>query len=110
VPPKPEDFDPDPAARRRRIPPPAYVRADPWSIPNILKSFAAAGFKARVTRLGGPPWNKGHIHIDLPQNGRGRFIAIGERSRTHRMEWRLVWDGNGSKAGLKRYLRTVSAS
>ncbi len=101
--PQSRDFDPDPSVRRRRVPPPPFVQADPWSITNMRKAFQAAGLKARVTRLGDPPWDRGHIQIDLPFRGRSRFIAIGERAANGVMRWRLVWDGNDSKAGRRRY-------
>lgn len=41
--------------------------------------------------------------------GRSRFIAIGTRTAGGAMAWRLVWDGNETKAGLKRYQRAFSA-
>lgn len=106
--PRAEDFDPDPAIRNRKRPVPAHVRADPYSILNMLAALHTAGFKARITRLGDPPWDKGHIQIDLPLKGRSRFIAIGQRSADREMVWRTVWDGNESKAGLVRYRRAVS--
>jgi hypothetical protein len=107
--PRPWDFDPDIRVRRRRTPVPPHVRGDPWSIPNILKALRDMHLKARVTRLGDPPWDRGHIQIDLPFKGRSRFIAIADRdgARTGGMTWRLVWDGNDSKAGQKRHARAV---
>ncbi len=47
--------------------------------------------------------------VDLPLKGRSRFIAIGTRSASGAMAWRFVWDGNETKAGLKRFQRAVSA-
>lgn len=105
--PQAEDFDPDSTIRNKRRSVPAHVRADPHSIPNMLAALHTAGFKARITRLGDPPWNKGHIQVDLPLKGRSRFIAIGQRSPDQTMAWHLVWDGNESKAGLLRYRRAV---
>ncbi len=65
--------------------------------------------KARITRLGDPPWDRGHIQIDLPFKGRSRFVAIAERDKgpARRMIWRLVWGGNDSKAGQIRHARAV---
>ena len=59
--PRPRDFDPDPAVRRRRIPLPPEVRSDPHSVPNMLSALVAKGLKARITRLGDPPHERGHI-------------------------------------------------
>jgi hypothetical protein len=42
----------------------------------------------------------------------GRFLSLTENSdgaRTGRMIWRLVWDGNDSKAGRKRYARAFQS-
>ena len=105
--PRPQDFDPNPRARRRRTALPPHVRADPWSIPNILHALRAASLKARVTRLGDPPHDAGHIEIDMPIKGRSRFVAIAERDIHGRMAWRAVWDGNDSKAGQLRHRRCL---
>ena len=99
--PRPQDFDPDPAARRRRVPPPPAVRADPHSIPNMLAALTGQGLKARITRLGDPVHERGHIQVEMPVKGRARFVLIGETSEGV-TGWRAVWDGNDSKAGLKR--------
>lgn len=99
--PRPQDFDPDPAARRRRVPPPPAVRADPHSIPNMLAALTAHGLKARITRLGDPAHERGHIQVEMPVKGRARFVLIGKTSEGV-TSWRAVWDGNDSKAGLKR--------
>lgn len=107
--PRPQDFDPDPVERHRRQQPPAYVTHDPRSIPNMLRAFHAAALTARITRLGDPPWDRGHIQIDLPLKGRSRFLAIGERDEAGSMLWRVLWDGNDTKAGLKSYRQAVRA-
>ncbi|MDU7519868.1 MAG: hypothetical protein E7K72_00505 [Roseomonas mucosa] len=99
--PRPQDFDPDPAARRRRLPPLPAVRADPHSIPNMLAALTRQGLKARITRLGDPAHERGHIQVEMPVKGRARFVLIGETSEGV-TGWRAVWDGNDSKAGLKR--------
>lgn len=105
--PRPQDFDPDPRARRRRAPLPPHVRADPRSIPNMLHALRAASLEARVTRLGDPPWDRGHIQVEMPIKGRSRFVAVGERDGRGRMRWRAVWDGNESAAGQRRHLRAL---
>jgi len=40
--PRPQDFDPDPRVRQRRTALPAFVRTDPFSIPNVLRALRAA--------------------------------------------------------------------
>jgi hypothetical protein len=104
--PCPQDFGPDPQVRRRTALPP-HIRADPWSIPNILHALRAASLKARATRLGDPPHDAGHIQIEMPIKGRSRFVAIAQRDERGRMAWRWVWDGNQSKAGLARHRRAL---
>jgi hypothetical protein len=95
----------------RQDPRGTHVMGDPWSIPNVLKALRDTHLKARVTRLGDPPWGRGHIKIDLPFKGRSCFVAIANRDgpSTGRMIWRLVWDGNDSKAGRQRYARAVQS-
>ena len=101
--PRPQDFDPDPAVRRRRMPLPDHVRLDPRSIPNMLRALHDAALKARITRLGDPPCDRGHIQVDLPLKGRSRFVIMGARDDTGRMVWRLLWDGNEGEAGRRRH-------
>ncbi len=103
--PRPQDFDPDPVVRRKRVSPPMQVRMDPYSIPNMLAALMAHGLKARITRLGDPPHERGHIQVQMPIKGRARFVLIGERQGSV-MTWRDVWDGNDSKAGLQRLRRS----
>ncbi len=105
--PRPQDFDPDPQARRRRTALPPHVRADPWSIPNMLHALRAASLKVRVARSGDPPHDAGHLQVDMPIKGRSRFMAIAQRDIHGRMAWRWVWDGNHSKAGLARHRRAL---
>ena len=104
--PHPQDFDPDPLVRRRTALP-AHVCADPWSIPNILHALRAASLKARTTRLGDPPYDSGHIQIEMPIRGRSRFVAIAHRNEHGRMAWRWLWDGNDSAAGQARHRRAL---
>ena len=101
--PRPQDFDPDPVVRRRRVPLPEHVRLDCRSIPNMLRALHDAALKARVTRLGDPPYDRGHIQVDMPMKGRSRFVVMGARDDTGRMVWRLLWDGNEGKAGRRRH-------
>ena len=106
--PRPQDFDPDPRARRRRAGLPAHVVSDPHSIPNMLHALRAASLQARTTRLGDPPWDRGHLQIEMPVKGRSRFVAIAQRDECGRMAWRVVWDGNhDSKAGRLRHRRCL---
>ncbi len=101
--PRPQDFDPDPVARRRRVPLPERVRLDPRSIPNMLRALRDAALKARITRLGDPQHDRGHIQVDMPMKGRSRFVVMGARDDTGRMVWRLLWDGNDGEAGRRRH-------
>ncbi len=100
--PRPQDFDPDPAVRRRRQGASMQAGVDPRSIRNMLSALRSQSLKVRVTRLGDPPEDRGHIQIDMPIKGRSRFVAIAERTGSGAIGWRLVWDGNDSKAGLRR--------
>ena len=102
--PRPQDFDPDPRARRRRMGLPAHVVSDPHSIPNMLRALRAASLNVRVVRLGDPPWDRGHLLVEMPVKGRSRFVAVAERDIHGRMAWRVVWEGNhDSKAGQLRH-------
>jgi len=103
--PRPQDFDPDPGVRRKRILPPLHVRMDAYSVPNMLAALVARGLKARITRLGDPPYERGHVQVEMPVKGRARFVLIGE-TQGGVMTWRDVWDGNDSKAGLQRLRRS----
>ena len=105
--PRPQDFDPNPQARRRRTALPAHVRADPHSIHNVLHALRAASLKVRVVRLGDVPYDSGHIQIEMPVKGRSRFVAIAQRDERGRMAWRWVWDGNESESGRARHCRAL---
>ena len=108
--PRPQDFDPDARARRRRTGLPAEIRADPFSIPNILHALRAALLKARITRSGDPPYDRAQIQVDMPVKGRSRFVAIAERGWRGRMEGRVVWVGIDSVAGAKRHRRCLQCA
>ena len=99
--PRPQDFDPDPVNRWRRVLLPPEVRADPFSVPNMLAALIGRGLKARITRSGDPPHQLGHIQVVMPVKGRARFVLIRE-PRHGTTGWRAVWDGNDSKPGLRR--------
>ncbi|MHB0727830.1 hypothetical protein ACX4MZ_10675 [Roseomonas mucosa] len=106
--PRPQDFDPDPAVRRRRVPLPPEVRADPFSVPNMLGALVRAGLKARITRLGDPPHERGHIQVEMPVKGRAHFLLQGARGEDGQMRWLSLWGGNDSKAGQQRYRKAVA--
>ena len=77
--PRPQDFDPDPRAGRRRAGLPAHVVSNPQSIPNMLHALRAALLQVRTTRLGDPPWDRAHLQVEMPIKGRSRFVAVAER-------------------------------
>ncbi|MGY0485503.1 hypothetical protein [Endobacter medicaginis] len=107
--PRPQDFDPDPRTRRRRSPLPPEARSDPFGLHNVLKAMKQLGLKARIDRLGDPPHLRGHILVKMPIKGRAQFVAMAERDDpANPIRWRLVWDGNESKAGLRRHRAAVA--
>ena len=109
--PRPQDFDPDPAIRRRRSPPPPSARADPRVLRNMLAALKARGLHARLDRLGDPPHLRGSILVKMPIKGRAQFAATAEReAEDEPIRWRLVWDGNDSKAGRRRYRAAVQTA
>ena len=109
--PRPQDFDPDSTVRRRRSPLPPDARADPFGLHNILKAMLRRGLKARIDRLGDPPHARGQILIKMPIKGRAQFVASAERKSTaDPIRWRLIWDGNESKAGLRRHRAAIRTS
>jgi hypothetical protein len=103
--PRPQDFDPDPTARRRRPPLPAAVRRDPHSVPNMVAALKAAGLGARLSLVGDPWWSQGVIVVKMPVKGRARFVLHGEPAEGGRLAWRENWDGNYSEAGRRRLRR-----
>ena len=46
----------------------------------------------------------------MPVKGRSRFVAVAERDEHGRMVWRVVWDGNDSKAGQLRHRRCLQCN
>jgi hypothetical protein len=103
--PRPHDFDPDPVQRRQRVPVPAHVSGDPRSIPNMLAGLRETGLKARLTRLGDPPWDAGEIVVDMRDLCRGQralYVLKAERLHDGYMDWEPTWDGNFSAAGMRR--------
>ena len=73
----------------------------------MLHALRAASLNARVVRLGDPPYDPGHIQVDMPLKGRSRFVGHRRARRRGRMAWRWVWDGNDTKAGLARHRRAL---
>ncbi|MBB3175556.1 hypothetical protein FHR90_003412, partial [Endobacter medicaginis] len=58
---------------------------------------------------GDPPHLRGHILVKMPIKGRAQFVAMAERDDpANPIRWRLVWDGNESKAGLRRHRAAVA--
>ncbi|WJS87295.1 hypothetical protein [Paracoccus sp. TOH] len=100
--PRPQDFDPAPAERRKRVPLPEDVLAEKRSIPNMLAALRAAGFKARISLAGDPPHERADIQVDLSENRHHRFILEGRRLDAV-TNWRMLWAGNHTATGLRRY-------
>ncbi len=71
----------------------------------MLAALMDRGLKARITRLGDPPYERGHIQVEMPIKGRARFVLIGERQGSI-MTWRDIWNGNDSNVGLLRVRRS----
>ena len=105
--PRPQDFGPDPRVRRRRTALPPFVRADPFSILNVLHALRIASLKVRVSRLGDLPCDAGHLLVEMPIKERSHFVAIAECDERGRMAWRWVWDGDDSEAGRTRHRRAL---
>ena len=109
--PRPQDFDPDPSVRRRRTPLPAAARGDPKGLRNMLAAMKAHGLHARLDRQGDPPHLRGSILVKMPIKGRAQFAAMAERAAEDQpIAWRLVWDGNDSKAGRRRYRAAIQTA
>lgn len=100
--PRPQDFDPDPVERRKRFPLPKDVLAETRSIPNVLSVLRAAGFKARISLAGDPPYERADIQVDLSAHRHHRFILQGRR-QDGATSWRLRWAGNDTLTGFRQY-------
>ncbi|WP_338578691.1 hypothetical protein V8J38_16660 (plasmid) [Brevundimonas olei] len=99
--PRPQDFDPDPAVRRRRLRLPAEVAEDPRSVPNVLRSLVRAGFRARLALAGDPRYRRGVIQIDLRPGRTGRFLAEA-KPQGDTTAWDLSWGGNHNTTALRQ--------
>lgn len=107
---RPQDFDPDPAERRRRAPIPARVLADPMSIRNVTRTLRAAGYNVRPSVLADEPTHDAaELLVDFPGGKEhGRFMLKAERGADGRMTWaRPSWDGNGTAADAARRRRCL---
>lgn len=105
--PRPQDFDPDQAVRRRREPLPAHVAEDPLSPPNMLNALRSAGFTARVSVLSEMAFDRCDLLVDFPGGKRaGRFLVKGSRA-DGAMRWTTSWEGGSSSAGLSRMRRCL---
>lgn len=100
--PRPRDFDPDPAVRRKRDPLPVLVRTDPASIPNMLARLRAAGLKARIDLAGEPFYERADLAVDVCESRKSRFLLEG-RLEDGITTWRLRWGGNSSAPGMRQY-------
>lgn len=105
--PRPQDFDPDPSERRRRIPAPPEALSDPRSVPNVLKAMRAAGLKAAISLAGDPAWERAVVQIDLGPGRTMRYLAEARRGAGGQIEWDLKWGGNFSKPGLRKMRQSV---
>ena len=92
----PQDFDPDPAERRKRPPLPDHIRTDRWSIPNMLARLRAEGLKARVELAGDPVYERADLAVDVRETGKSRLI-LRDRMEDGLSTWKLSWGGNTSK-------------
>lgn len=109
--PRPQDFDPDPKARRARVVLPDRVTSDPVSPPNMLKALRAAGFNARVSVMGEMTHDTADLLVDFPGGkANGRFALIGARTDSGVMRWRHLWEGNGTRADMMRRARCMRSA
>ena len=106
--PRAQDFDPDPAVRFRRSEVPAHVLEDPRSIRNVLSRLRAAGFNARITRLGDPEWERGTITVDFREacgGQRALFHLDATRLGDGFISWDVSADCGESSSGFRRAQR-----
>ena len=102
--PRDQDFDPDPALRRKLVPVPDEVADDPLSTPNVIAALREAGFEPAISLAGDPHWYRCVIQVDLTPGRLTRFNLDGAPV-DGQMTWRLRWAGNDSRAGMQRYSR-----
>lgn len=100
--PRAQDFDPDPAVRRRRTPLPEEATANPLSVPNMTGRLRAVGFDARVVLAGEPAWSRAVVQIDLGPGRSMRFNAHASPGVDGIIRWQLKWGGNGSKSAGRK--------
>lgn len=105
--PRPQDFDPDPSARRRRVPYPREALDDPLSVPNMTSRLRAQGYDADVVLVGEPAWERAVVQIDLGPGRSMRFMANAIRSHDGKIAWSLRWGGNDSEAARKKHRRAL---
>ena len=106
--PRPQDFDPDPAMRRRRVPLPDHVASDPRSPHNMMKALRSAGFLARPSLLSELTFDAVDLLVDFPGGKKdGRFLVRGKRGPDGAMRWSMSWEGGDSSAAMRRRLRAV---
>lgn len=105
--PRPQDFHPDPAERRKRVALPPHLASDPLSPPNMLRALRAAGFKARVSVLSEMTDDSVDLLVDFPAGKKaGRFLARGRRVEG-RMAWSPAWAGGDTATAARRRLRAI---
>lgn len=98
--PRPQDFDPVPAVRRKRVAKPVATARDPMSISGRLSALKAAGLKARIALAGDDPSEHALIVVDLAPRRKARFNVLGKRV-DGKMTWVIAWGGNWNDAGFK---------
>ena len=77
----------------------------------MLAAMKARGLHARLDRQGDPPHLRGSILVKMPIKGRAQFAGMVERAAEDQpIAWRLVWDGNDSKAGRRRYRAAIQTA
>lgn len=109
--PNPEDFDPDPAVRRRRRPLPPEILRNPASVPNMARALRAiAGVDVRLSLAGDPPWSAAELDVRVNEIPGAIFRASGRLGPDGRMAWQLGWGGNGSQRALRRCRRAMDTA
>ena len=105
--PRPQDFDPDPKARRARPRLPHHIANDP------MRALRCAGFTVRISMIGEVTHDRADLLVKH-SIGTGRDLARweveGYRNHDGAMKWQHRWYGNGSRACLRRRLRTYGTT